>query len=551
MLTPKSGPLGRRLAAHLLRRASYNVSKARIDEFANYTVQEAMDVLMTPSTPQYPEPLFWNVADFYPPPDSPPEGSPFIYCGTIPTSCAYYPKQLGSFGNNLIQYWWMNEAWQDTSMLRKLQHFISTCSLPSITPIDFKAYGMDGLTLLEHYAFGSYRALAKKIPVFPGMMALLNVDESTADIPNENFPREFLELYTLGKGEQIGPDNYTSYTEADVVEAAKIFTGFRWDWRWLTNGDVEPNNVTDPDTGIKIGYVDYNLHDSSDKQFSEAFNFATITGAVDAQDMYREVEDFVDLIFDQEHTALYLCRRMYRYFVHNIITPEIETDVIVPLANIFRNSDYNMETTLRTLLSSQHFYGEDQSQPEQYIVGGMVASGLDIILMHLSRLQLTWGDMATSTNDFYDFLKILRGNIHFFGLGMSAFYPPTVAGHHAYYQEPAWSRLWFTSDAVHGRINLSAVIISRIDPDWVSDNISDPYDATTLVRETLELFFPEAPNAERLDYFINIHFLIGMAADDWSIEWSNYQNSGDATEVTLILHNFFRKTLKAIECQLF
>lgn len=555
MLTPKSGLLGRRLAAHLLRRASYNARKSRIDEFANYTVQQAMDVLMTPSTPQYREPRFWNAYNFYPRTCNtenpeictyPIEGEEFLSCGTLPSSCEPYTGNAGTSGRQMVKSWWMNEATKDTSMLRKLQHFLHTCIMPSMGAGEngYWPYGFDGFRCLEHFAFGSYRDLAKKIPFMPGMMSLLNIDLSSADNPNENFAREFLELYTLGRGEQVEPGNYTTYTEDDIIEAAKIFTGLRW----LSNVPNAP--FIDSDLGTRRGYPIYNYHDTTDKTFSAAFNHATITGAVDEADVYREVEDFVDLIFDQDHTALYLCRRMYRFFVHNKITPEIEQNIIVPLADTFRNSDYNMETVLRELLSSEHFYGEDQANPENYMVGGMIGNHLEVVLLTMSRFEIERPDMATATHDFYEPLRFVQDNMN--GSGMNPFGPPTVAGHPAYFQAPQWSRLWFTSDTVAARLNLGIYWVVGLTPytTWVQNNISNPYDSRILLEETVDIFFPETPPIARLDYFHQELFLRNMDPSDWSLEWSNYINTSDDTEVSLILRYFFIQFLKAIECQL-
>lgn len=84
---------------------------------------------------------------------------------------------------------------------------------------------------------------------------------------------------------------------------------------------------------------------------------------------------------------------------------------------------------------------------------------------------------------------------------------------------------------------------------WLENNISNPYDAATIVEETLLLFFPDPPTQERFNYFLNDLFLYSMSADDWAIEWDNYQVTNDKTEVELILDNFFRSFLKAIELQ--
>ena len=71
--------------------------------------------------------------------------------------------------------------------------------------------------------------------------------------PNENYAREFLELFTVLKGPQIDEGNYTNYTEEDIQKTAKVFSGIK----------MKPlRDTIDPDTGIPMGYVN-TFHDSS------------------------------------------------------------------------------------------------------------------------------------------------------------------------------------------------------------------------------------------------------------------------------------------------
>ena len=57
------------------------------------------------------------------------------------------------------------------------------------------------------------------------MLIYLNNTSNTKSAPNENYAREFLELFTIGKGPQIEAGNYTTFTEVDVVQAARVLTG--------------------------------------------------------------------------------------------------------------------------------------------------------------------------------------------------------------------------------------------------------------------------------------------------------------------------------------
>ena len=65
--------------------------------------------------------------------------------------------------------------------------------------------------------------------------------------PNENFAREMLELYSIGKGPQIGDGNYTNFTEQDIKEAARVLSGYK--------NDITFTNI-DTDTNIPIGKLE-------------------------------------------------------------------------------------------------------------------------------------------------------------------------------------------------------------------------------------------------------------------------------------------------------
>jgi len=133
--------------------------------------------------------------------------------------------------------------------------------------------------------------------------------------PNENFAREMLELYSIGKGLQKGEGDYTNYTEQDIKEAAKVLTGYQ--------NDITLTNL-DTDTNIPIGKLVSSgtratLHDATTKTFSAAFQNKTITpsatdGGYATPDAAKgELSDMIEMIFSQDETARFLCRKLYRW----------------------------------------------------------------------------------------------------------------------------------------------------------------------------------------------------------------------------------------------
>ena len=535
-LNQRSGLLGKRLAAHLLRRSSFQVTRARIDEFANYSASEAVDLLLAPYTPSLAEPIDHLTNDHW------------INSGVEPESSNFQLKQY-------VKGWWLNEARQDPTINSKMMfflhsHFVTSSGfLSSYNHFDYQA-------LLRYYALGNFRILAKKITVDNLMLKYLNGDQNHKNNPNENYAREFFELFTIGKGPQQGPGDYTNYTEEDIQEAARLLTGFR-------KGNRETN--IDPDTGIPTGKAVVNYHDTGPKTFSYAFNYHSIAGANTAEGMFDELDEFVQMIFDQNETANFICRKIYRYFVSRFIDDEIEQDIISPLAAFFRNSDYDLKVVLEILLQSEHFYDEDDNNATNEIIGGTIKSPLENVLQTLTFLDIAIPDPVQDPyNHYHKFYKNGVVDVMFSYAGLELFEPDSPAGYAAYYQEPIYQQNWFNSGSIIARYKLPQMLIEGkrllasgtlggVQLDMVSFvedplNISNPSDATILVTELLEYILPEFPDTERFDYFMDI-FLDGLNPLNWYFEWLAYEDSNDPSDVIIPLNNLIQAILYSPEYQ--
>ena len=234
----------------------------------------------------------------------------------------------------------------------------------------------DYLQLLRWGAFGNYKQLVTKMVLDNCMLNYINNNLNFVNNPNENFAREFLELHTIGKGDIAGPGDYTNYTEDDIVQAARVLTGFSNAQRHLN---------TDADTGIPAGKAFPQSHDFMAKTFSNRFGGATITPpSNDAAGMVAELDAFVDMIFAQEETSRNFCRRLYRFMVTRFISPEVETDIIGPLAQTFSTGNFEIKPVLEQLLQSEHFYDMDDTTATDEIVGAFIKSPLDLSLQALT-----------------------------------------------------------------------------------------------------------------------------------------------------------------------
>jgi uncharacterized protein (DUF1800 family) len=152
------------------------------------------------------------------------------------------------------------------------------------------------LDLLRQNSLGNFKQLIKDVTVHPAMLLFLNGATNNVFSPNENYSRELLELFSIGKGNQIAAGDYSTYTEVDVASGAKILTGF-------TVSGIRSSTATQATASFNPI-----LHDNSSKTLSYHFNSQVVAGAG-----ATEYANYIDVIFAQPQVAKYICAKIYRY----------------------------------------------------------------------------------------------------------------------------------------------------------------------------------------------------------------------------------------------
>ena len=162
----------------------------------------------------------------------------------------------------------------------------------------------------ERHATGNFRDLVVTVAKDPAMLYYLDAGVNVKGAANENFAREVMELFTMGVG---------NYSEMDVREAARAFTGWNFE-----NLDF----VVHPA-----------LHDEEEKTFlGRKGNFDGV--------------DVLDIILEQPVTAEYIAAKIYRFFVHEDPSPELQAK----LGAVFRDNGYELRPLLTTMFLSRDFY---------------------------------------------------------------------------------------------------------------------------------------------------------------------------------------------------
>lgn len=539
-----SQPLGRRKAKHLLRRTCFNFSPEKIDEFANLTPSQALWSLSAPS-----------VRKLYEPIDPKGEDWDDMHWTSSTKDPGDFTRQ-GAKRVSVAGWWWYN-AFNEITLEHKLTLFLHTCfttSKDSGTGTSTHFY--DHLRLLQKYALGDLKTLANKITIDNAMLLYLDNNVNNRWNPNENYAREFLELFTILKGEQKGDGDYTNYTEHDVQMAAQVFSGFK---------NKNDRSIIDAETGLPMGYIKVNHHVQDDKTFSAAFGNATITGGSDVASILQEHEDFVNMIFSQDATAVSYVRKLYRFFVKSEWDSSVETDIINPLAQDLRDNGFQLLPVLKKLLESEHFYDEDDNQNTDNIIGSIIKHPMQLWTEIISafKVNLVDANQQDKWEEYYHyFFKNFAHNSCFSAAGFNMFSPDSVAGYPADYQEPNYDRQWFTSVSIIARYKYMDSFLmgknlitgggsfeSIVDSiEYVESTISNPYDATTIVSEIAQYLYPEDIDQDRVDYFKDI--LTGTLGDVyWTGAWADYIG-GDDTTARIRLNELLTAMVNAAEFQI-
>ncbi len=484
-LNKYNGQWNASLAAHLFRRTTYGIKYETLKQFGAQSLDSSLDALFQPIGPP-PPPINISYADD---PDVP-IGETWVDKGVSQNVNGYRTASLRGWSLDLMLYGSPNIREKMTMFWHN--HFVTA-------DINDPRFSYKYIELLRANALGNFKQLTKDITVDPAMLNYLNGRDNTKQAPNENYARELMELFTLGKGPIAGPGDYTTYTEEDVKEVAKVLTG------WV---DIRAN--------LPIR-SQFNLtrHDTTTKKLSHRFGNISIPNAG-----AEEYKNLIDIIFEKEEVALFIARKLYRWFVHYDINDTIESDIIQPLANIIRENNYELAAGLKALLASEHFY-------EDCIIGGMIKNPVDFLLQPLNQFG---ADMPTDPVLKYRVLGSLYQTS--FAMQMGMYQHPSVAGWQAYYQTPSFYRLWLNATSLPARKLYTDGIASQgipftsfrlqLNAIRIVDKFPDPANADHVLDELILLLFCK-PIAENQRNVLRTFLLAGGSADAWTTVYNAYK----------------------------
>lgn len=481
---------------HLLRRTLFGVTKTELKTFENLSLQESLNKLLSNSPKPVPPINNYNGIDDLNDPDVA-LGETWI---TAPFNEAVEGYRIASLKSWALK----NIIDQEATIHEKLLLFWHNLLVTQSSAIFITKTSYQYFELLRTYAFGNFKTLIKELTKNPAMLIYLNGAFNHKAAPDENYGRELQELFCLGKGSN------SNYTEGDVQTMARLLTGWTVKWDSLEQ------------EGTPESYFNEDWHDTNDKQFSSFYDDTLIKGK-SGTEAEGELDEMLDMLFSNPETALYICRRLYNFFVYSEIDVTTEQNVIVPLAKIFRDSDYEIMPVLEVLFKSAHFndslnHGTLIKNPIEHTIG--IWKTFDLKELDESNHNLS---LATYLN--------LHWNLATIGFEIAD--PPSVAGWPAYYQAPQYDKTWITTDTITKRAFLSDVLTNygfsineelSIKADLLAfveglDNATEP---NLMLREVALLLLGFEVADEVINNLKSV-LLSGQSTDSyWTIAWGDY-----------------------------
>ena len=271
------------------------------------------------------------------------------------------------------------------------------------------------LDMLRRYGMGSFKDLLVEISRDPAMVYFLDNCLSHKGAINENYGRELLELFSMG----VGMDGQFNYTEDDVKECARAFTG------WTI-----ANSIPGQPYGRYAARFAYNPEDHDDGMKT----FLGETGPFNG-------EDIIDIIVKQPATARFISRHLYSFFVADeaqvpswMDTPPLDLETIKMLEDEYFRSGYNIRSMLRVLFNSDAFKSARFSR---------MKSPIDTVIGTL-RLIGDWTSPKPGFETIFDEMK---------HMGQEILNPPSVEGWHT-------GREWIDGGTLVHRINFTADFVA-------------------------------------------------------------------------------------------
>lgn len=308
---------------HLLWRAGFGAGINQIGDLKNKTTKTLVNEL-------FKEESFTEIN--YDTPDVP--VSDYMMDSKTPAEKKKEMQRIIREQNNELNLNFLNQMVNSKDQMREKMAFFWHGHFAS--RVNNSKFSKQLLNTIRKNALGNFKDLLFEVSQSPAMLNFLNNQQNKKDHPNENFAREVMELFTMGRG---------NYTEKDIREGARAFTG----WGYDKEGNFKERK---------------NLHDDGSKTFlGKTGNF---TGT-----------DILNIILEQKATATFITTKIYKFFVNE----KVDNHIVEQLSTDFHQSGYDLKKLMNNLFSSSWFY-------DQKNIGNRIKSPIELMAGMMRMLPM-------------------------------------------------------------------------------------------------------------------------------------------------------------------
>lgn len=491
---------------HLLKRTMFGAKKTDIDYFLTRSVSDAVDELLNdtaaPSPPLRDYGLLQDDDGVLYDDLGVSRGQTWVNDANL-ASAAVIRGAINRARVASLKKWWAGLIInQGRSIREKMVLFWHHHYAVQESETGNAAYLYRHHNLLRSNSLGNVKTLAREVTIDPAMLVHLNGYLNSKQAPDENYARELQELFT------IGIDAGTSYSENDVIAAARVLTGWR---------------IVDNPLG---SYLSAGEHDTGSKTFSSFYNNTTIAGSTNPS---QELDALMNMIFNNAEAAKFIVRKLYRWFVYYDIDDATEVNVITPLAAVLRSSNYEIKPVLSTLFKSEHFF--DTLNQACYI-----KTPFDIIIGTLREFNVSFPAYTNYTTGYPLFYSLYERAAE---MQMQLFQTPDVSGWPSYHQQPMHYELWVNSNSLPKRAGYTDSLINEnvLDVRAFAGYSSNPSDPDQLLNDVTALLLRYPLSAASKTY-VKTKLLLNNTTDNsvWTSAW----NSNNASVIDPALKELFK-----------
>ena len=446
------------LMAHLLRRAGFGATRAEIERRADEGYDATVEWLLSPDEqPEVDEYLLYR---YHPDSERPPKV------------------------NHASVNWLYRMVNSERPLEEKMGLFWHEVFATGDNKVESAYEIQDQIGMFREHGLGNYHDLLVRLAQNPTMLYWLDNQENHKRAPNENWGRELMELFSLGIG---------NYTEKDVYEASRAFTGWAFDTKihWLLWGPHLWNYEFHPEN-----------HDGTEK------DYLGHSGKFDGFDV-------IDIIVRQPACHVFIARHLYNFFVEDEpqvpawpIEPPRNPEAIRTICEAFVKNDYEIRPVLRAIFTSDFFKEslyKHVRNPAEVVAGTLRVTGA------LSEPHPDWEDVALEP----------------MFMGQSLHDPPSVEGWHTGHE-------WINSGALVRRVNFMSDKFSDTSLPGVQDIIrrvaasnGTAMTAADLVDNCLDLMGPltvkDKTRQELVEY---------VTGEGGQVSWQSPEDFAHASRVT-------------------